>query len=170
MKRFSRRAWLLAIPGLVLATWLAWSGVLYATSLRLFLIPTTSMAPTLTKGDRIAVDTRGGGNPRRGELWVFTMPNGAAGVKRVIGLPGETIEVKGGQVLIDGKALAEPYLSTPPSYTLARVTLGPEQYFLLGDNRNASFDSHVWGPAPRKLFIGRVEFRPWPPSRIGGLR
>jgi signal peptidase I len=170
MKRRWRKAWLLATPVVVVGAWLAWGGVIYATSLRLFLIPTKSMAPTLLPNDRIVVDTRAGNTPRRGEIWVFALPNRSLAVKRVIGLPGETIEVAGGRVVIDGKPLVEPYLSGPIGYTMAPVTVKPNEFFVLGDNRNASFDSHVWGPAPKQEFLGRVEFRHWPPARLGGLK
>jgi signal peptidase I len=154
---------------MMLGLWLAWGGVIYATSLRLYLIPTKSMAPTLAPNDRIVVDTRSGNTPKRGEIWVFTLPNRSAGVKRVIGLPGETIEVTGGRVVVDGKPLAEPYLTGPIGYSMPPVALKANEFFVLGDNRNVSFDSHSFGPAPKTGFIGRVEFRHWPPARIGGL-
>ena len=169
MIRRWRRAWLLAIPPLIIGLWLAWGGVIYATSLRLYLIPTKSMAPTLAPNDRIVVGTRSGNTPRRGEIWVFTLPNRSLGVKRVVGLPGETMEVTGGRLLVDGKPLAEPYLAGPIGYSMPLVRIKSNEFFVLGDNRNASFDSHVWGPAPKKGFIGRVEFRHWPPARMGGL-
>jgi signal peptidase I len=160
---------LLAILLAAVGAWLAWSGVIYATSLRMYIIPTNSMAPTLKKGDRFVVDTRGGITPRRGEVWVLWLPTRFRAVKRVVGLPGETIAVSGGQVLIDGKPLAEPYLAGPIGYTMAPVTLKNDEYFVLGDNRSSSFDSHVWGPLGKQQLIGRGEFRSWPPSRAGAL-
>jgi signal peptidase I len=169
MKRRWRRVWLLAIPVIVLGLWLALGGVIYATSLRSFVIPSKSMAPTIAPNDRVIVDTRSGQTPKRGEIWVFTLPNGSKGVKRVVGLPGETIEVAGGRLVIDSKPLAEPYLVGPIGYSMPPVELKSNEFFVLGDNRNASFDSHVWGPAPKSGFIGRVEFRHWPPARLGGL-
>jgi signal peptidase I len=169
LKRRWPLALLLAIPVLGAAAWLAWGGVIYATSLRVYRIPTNSMAPTLKKGDAFLVDTRAGGRPRRGELWVHSLPSGTLAVKRVVGLPGETIAVAGGRVLIDGKPLAEPYLAGPIGYTLAPRTLKKDEYFMLGDNRGNSFDSHVWGPLAKKQFVGRAEFRSWPPTRLGGL-
>lgn len=143
-------------------------------STRAYLIPTASMLPTLRPGDRIQADDAGGADPRRGEVWVLNgppklFPPGSTLVKRVIGLPGETIEVAGGQVRIDGRPLAEPYLAAPPSYTMPPRTLGPREYFVLGDNRNASNDSHLWGPAPRDQFLGRARVRFWPMGRLGGL-
>jgi signal peptidase I len=98
------------------------------------------------------------------------MPQGRIGVKRVVGLPGESIEVAGGRVLVDGEPMDEPYIAGPISYTMPAVRLQPGQYLVLGDNRNNSNDSHNWGPLEEGRFIGRVKFRPWPPSRIGGLR
>jgi signal peptidase I len=162
-------ALVLAIPALGLGAWLAWGGVIYATSLRVYRIPTNSMSPTLKKGDSFVVDTRAGNTPRRGELWVHWLPNGRLAVKRVVGLPGETIAVAGGQVLIDGKPLAEPYLAAPIGYAMAPVALKQGEYFMLGDNRGASFDSHIWGPLPGSELVGRGEFRSWPPARFGGL-
>jgi signal peptidase I len=143
-------------------------------SARAYLIPTVSMLPTLRPGDRLEADDAGGADPRRGEVWVLlgpakVFPGGGPLVKRVIGLPGETVAVANGQVLIDGRPLAEPYLAAPPSYTMPPRVLGLDEYFVLGDNRNASNDSHIWGPAPRNSFLGRARLRIWPPSRFGGL-
>jgi signal peptidase I len=169
VKRRWRLALLVTLPLAGVGTWLAWGGMIYATSLRLYIIPTSSMAPTIVKGDKILVDTRAGNTPRRGEIWVHGLPGGTLGVKRVVGLPGETVAVAGGRVWIDGKPLAEPYLAGPTGYTMAPVVLKPDEYFMLGDNRGLSFDSHVWGPLAKRQFVGRVEFRPWPLARIGGL-
>jgi signal peptidase I len=84
-----------------------------------------------------------------------------------VGVPGDTVAIRGGRVVISGKPLTEPYLAAPPSYTLAPVTLGGDEYFVLGDNRDNSNDSHVWGPLTRDRFVGMVGIRYWPPARIG---
>ena len=170
MRRRRRKVWLLLIPVLAVGTWFASSAVIDAASLRVYVIPTKSMLPTIAPGDRICVDSRHGAAPRRGEIWVASASNGWIVAKRVIGLPGERIEVAGGKVWIDGHPLEEPYLMEPITYTMPPTRLGPDRYFLLGDNRNASNDSHVWGPLEAGRFLGRVKFRPWPPSRAGGLR
>jgi signal peptidase I len=167
-RRWRRALWLL-VPLLGVSLWYGSSSVAYVANIRLYTIPTASMAPTLAPGDRISVDQRGG-TPERGEIWVFSMPNGSTLVKRVIGLPGETIEVTGGRVVVDGKALAEPYLAAPITYAMPPVRLGADEYFMLGDRRNGSNDSHVWGPLPKDRLIGRVEYRYWPRNRIGGIK
>ncbi len=87
-------------------------------------------------------------------------------IKRVIGLPGETVAVHGGKVWINGKALVEPYELQPPAYTMPPIKLGPNQLFVMGDNRNDSDDSHIWGPLPMKNIIGRAIVRYWPPDRV----
>ena len=165
-----RRFWPLALPCLMAGAWMAWSAVAYATSLRVYAIPSGSMSPTITAGDRVCVDTSRRTPPRRGEVWVVAMPTGSLFIKRVVGLPGETVAVTGGQVVIDGRPLAEPYLAGPIGYTMRAVRIGPDEYFVLGDNRNTSQDSHVFGPVAARQFIGRVLYRYWPMGRLGGLR
>ena len=159
-----------------LATLLTWSLASFARSVptRVFLVPSNSMAPTIMAGDRVGVQTFSSTRPKRGEIWVFHSPNSTSQVasifvKRVIGLPGETIEVAGNQVLIDGQAIHEPYLSTAMTYTLPVRKLGAEEYFMLGDSRDSSQDSHVWGPLPGDRLIGPVTVRVWPIKRIGEL-
>jgi signal peptidase I len=157
-----------------LAAWVAWSVVSFATSLRAYSIPTGSMAPTLKPGDRVGVVTQPRNGPGRGEIWIFRMPpasklTGSQGAKRVIGLPGETIEVAGGRVLINGVPLDEPYLTQPMTYSMPPVTLGPCEYFVLGDSRDKSHDSHIWGPVPADHLVGPVKVRYWPIGRAGGL-
>jgi signal peptidase I len=169
--RWSR--WWLLVPALVVA-WPAYSVTLRAASLRAFAIPTGSMAPTLVPGDRVLAETLPVPPPRRGEVWLFRMPKAASpapslAVKRVIGLPGESVEVASGRVLVDGRPLKEPYLAAAPAYTMPPKKLGPGEYFVLGDNRNASHDSHVWGPLPADHLVGRVKARYWPSGRMGGL-
>ncbi|WP_422924319.1 signal peptidase I [Singulisphaera sp. PoT] len=165
----SKRLGLLALVVLGSALWMLRGTLAHATALRVFQIPSGSMAPTLKAGDRIFVDTLRDATPARGELWLFTAPASSIFVKRVIGLPGETVEVVRGQVMIDGKPLSEPYLASPVAYDMPPLTLKAEEYFMLGDSRAASNDSHIWGPVPLKEFVGRATYRCWPPARVGGL-
>lgn len=170
MQDWRRKPWLLLIPLLAAALWFGWGAATYAIGVRVYFIPTNSMAPVLAPGDRIIAEARQGGRPGRGEIWVFRMPTGGIGVKRVIGLPGESIEVAAGRLIVDGRPLAEPFIAGPISYIMPAVRLRDGEYFVLGDNRNTSQDSHAWGPLGIDQFLGRVMFRPWPPSRIAGLR
>ncbi|HET6794353.1 MAG TPA: signal peptidase I [Acidimicrobiales bacterium] len=147
--------------------------------LQTFFIPSQSMEQTLLPGDRVFVNKLAYDfhSIHRGDIVVFTLPKGeTAGpgiddlIKRVIGLPGDTIEAVGGKVLINGKALDEPYL--PPG---AVTTLLPRQkvpagrYFLMGDNRTDSRDSRYFGTIPGSDIVGRAFVRIWPLSRIGLL-
>ncbi len=138
-------------------------------------IPSDSMLPTLDVGDHLIIDkiTYRFEKPRRDDIVVFNPPRasgyagkGEAFIKRVIGLPGETVAVHGGKVWINGKALVEPYELQPPAYTMPPIKLGPNQLFVMGDNRNDSDDSHIWGPLPMKNIIGRAIVRYWPPDRV----
>ena len=87
-------------------------------------------------------------------------------LKRLIGLPGEFVAVEGGVVRIDGVALAEPYLLDPPTYTGA-WDLAEDEYLVLGDNRNDSSDSHLWGPIHRSAIEARALLVYWPLSDAG---
>jgi signal peptidase I len=128
------------------------------------------MSPALAPGDRVVADVHPLSSPRRGELWVFRIPpERNLAVKRVIGLPGETVEVASGRVLVDGRPLAEPYVAVPASNAVPPTKLKSGEYYLLGDNRRASHDSHVWGPLPAERLVGRVRFRIWPTRRVAGL-
>ncbi len=116
-------------------------------------------------------------DPKRGDVVVFEAPEaaveqcgqGGTYVKRVIGLPGETVSAAEGDVFINGERLNEPYLrkghaATVPDFS---VTLGEDEYWMMGDNRDMSCDSRRWGPVPRDSLIGPVFFVYWPISRIG---
>lgn len=143
-----------------------------------FYIPSESMVPTLKVGDRVLVNKLSYRlhDPRRGDIIVFKAPKGAATaeikdlVKRVVGLPGETIEGKDGLIYIDGKPLSEPYLPDDvKSRELPAEKVPPDSYFMLGDNRQYSKDSTFFGPIKRDQLIGRVFMRIWPPSHLGFL-
>ena len=103
--------------------------------------------------------------PRRGDVIVFKYPLDPSRdfVKRVIGLPGETVEIHRGTVKIDGKALEEPYLEERDLSSLGPVLVPPDSYFVVGDNRDGSSDSRQWGPVPLENIVGKVLVRYWPP-------
>lgn len=154
-------------------------------------IPSESMLPTLKVHDRLIVEKISNYTQqyKRGDILVFYPPvdhentsflsntlkwlgfsSSPAYIKRVIGLPGETIEVRDGKVWINGQALDETsYIKDPPLYEMPPLKIPPGHFFMMGDNRNNSMDSHVWGPLPIKNVIGHAAFRFWPPQRIGTL-
>lgn len=116
------------------------------------------MEPTLKNGDRIFVD-KNVSNLKRGDIVVFYYPknHNQSFVKRIIGLPSETVEIRAGQVFINGKALEEPYLSSEHNKlqtNLPPTLISEGQYFVLGDNRDNSYDSRNWGTVPINLIYG----------------
>ncbi len=134
-------------------------------------VQSISMEPTLHEGQYLIVSKIAYWfhNPERGDVVVLDPPNGQSTIpyiKRIVGLPGEVIEIRDGRVWVDGIALNEPYISGPPSYTQKRI-LYEDEYMVLGDNRNNSSDSHVWGLLPRENIIGKSVFRYWPPEKWG---
>ncbi|HEY9641104.1 MAG TPA: signal peptidase I, partial [Coleofasciculaceae cyanobacterium] len=90
-------------------------------------------------------------------------------IKRVIGTPGDVVQVKAGTVYLNGHPLTEPYIAEQPAYELDPVQVPDDQLFVMGDNRNNSNDSHVWGFLPQQNIIGRAVFRFFPFDRIGFL-
>lgn len=123
-----------------------------------------SMDPQLHPEDRlfatsIDVMTR---SISRGAVVTLSSPrDGESVIKRVIGLPGEMVEISGGQVYINGVPLYEDYINEKPTYS-GEWVLGTDEYFVLGDNRNHSLDSADYGPVPYNLIHGVVKFRFWP--------
>jgi signal peptidase I len=177
--------WIITIGGAVLIVL-----ALKAWVVNPYRIPSSSMEPTLhcarpapgcearfsdrVLANRFVYHFR---NPKRGEIIVFKTPPeakarcGAGGtfVKRLIGLPGETVSERDGIVYINGQQLVEPYIKPerrdheqPREWTVPKG-----DYFFMGDNRAESCDSRVWGPVPRENLIGEVFFVYWPPNRIG---
>lgn len=103
--------------------------------------------------------------PRRGDVIIFEYPRDPSRdfIKRVIGLPGETIEIRDGKVYVDNQLVPEPFGPNPGSYNAGPIVVGPDEVYVMGDNRNNSSDSHMWGPLPQGLIIGRALVSYWPP-------
>ena len=142
-----------------------------------FFVKGQSMQPSFESGDYLIIDeiTYRFKDPQRGEVVVFKYPQNISQrfIKRIVGLPGETVEVKDGEVIIyndqGSQALDETgYIS---SYTAGdvKIVLSEDQYFVMGDNRNFSFDSRKFGIVPKKLIIGKVLLRAWPFVSWGGI-
>lgn len=153
-----------------------------------FEIHQTSMEPNFHEGQRVIVSQLGSALP----AWLASRAHAATGsssapfdlqhgqvvvfyrtpqrtedplIKRVIGLPGETVEIRDGQVFVNGVTIDEPYargVQTTCSSYCGPLTLGPEEYFFMGDNRTVSMDSRSFGPIPASQIVGRVVMRFWP--------
>jgi signal peptidase I len=165
--------WVLVVAGALLVAL-----VIKTFLVQAFYIPSSSMEPTLRIGDRVLVNkvSYHVHDVNRGDIVVFERPPNASVseihdlIKRVIGLPEETIVAHDGKVFIDGVALDEPYLP-PNTHTpdFAEVTIPPGHVFVLGDNRTNSSASNVFGPIDEDLIVGRAFMRVWPLNHISGL-
>lgn len=136
-----------------------------------FMVDGPSMQPTFYSGQRLITNRLSYlfGSPQQGDIVVFHSPGSDPQdpplIKRLIGLPGDTIETRDTQVYVNGERLEEPYVfdpCTPQRCADSIWVLGPEQYFLMGDNRNRSNDSRFFGPVPHQLIIGQALIRYWP--------
>lgn len=127
-----------------------------------------SMNPTLQDGEYILVNRLAYkiGQPERGDIVVFSFPMDPKQdlIKRVIGLPGETVSVQEGKVLVNSVPLEEPYIAAKPNYD-GTWQVPEGQLFVLGDNRNESKDSHEWGLLPMENVVGRAILIYWPPTQ-----
>jgi signal peptidase I len=168
--------------------------ILIHTSIRNFKVEGSSMNPTLESGQHLIVnklvysqldmdrlsriipfwqaetpDTRYAIHPpKRGEVIVFHFPRDPSKdfVKRVIGLPGEEVEILQGKVYINEQALTEPYLDRLDTSRVGPTRLREKEYFVLGDNRRSSNDSRIWGPVSETYVVGKVWFVYWPFSKV----
>ena len=159
--------------------------LIQATSFQAFRIPSDSMVPTLRTGDRVLVNKWSYRlhDVNRGDIVVFDKPDDPTLtedhlIKRVIGLPGDTVTIDGGHVIVNGQVLIEPYL--PAGTVTAGVGSHPcdpadpchvpdDHVWVMGDNRMFSHDSRYFGPIPTSTIVGRAFVRLWPLSRLGNL-
>lgn len=140
-----------------------------------FIVRGASMEPSFHNGDYLLVDELSYRfrEPKRGEVVVFESPLSPSQryIKRVIALPGETIEIEDGKVIIKNGNPPKPldesvYLTSSQTPGDITITLQKDEYFVLGDNRDSSYDSRRWGPLPEENIIGRVFFRAWPTNAL----
>ena len=197
--RHTRRRFLAELPFLLLAA-LVLTILVKGFLVQAFYIPSRSMEPTLDVGDRVVVNRLAYrfGEPRHGQVVVFLRPTGAeqapAGgpvswvrravaqglggtppgsedlIKRVVGLPGDVVEGRGGHLVRNGHVVEEPYLR-PGTVTsdFKKVRIKPGHYWVMGDNREDSADSRVFGQIDRSVLVGRAVLTVWPVPHSGGL-
>ena len=154
--------------------------LIYLFVARVHKVSGNSMVPTFQSGDFLITEKVAYrlGSPKRGDIIVLKNPRNESQdfIKRVIGLPGDDVEIEGGSVFINGQLLSEQYLpnntSTAPGAFLTEgntIKVGTNQYFVFGDNRNHSSDSRDWGGVTKREIVGKAFFRYWPPKDIGLL-
>jgi signal peptidase I len=170
VKQKIRLAW----PIWVLAVVVLCSALLRIFVFQPYIIPSPSMEPAMVPGDRILVNRMAYRYwaPARGDIVVFAYPRDPSRtfVKRVIALEGETVELKGNQVYVNGQLVQEPYLKPGDYPPFEAETIPKENVFVLGDNRNQSGDSREWGVLPRNYLIGKAWLIYYPFQRIKFLQ
>jgi signal peptidase I len=166
--RRGRRVWLVVllaviVPVVVLSTVAV---ATFVVAIQAFFIPSPSMTPTLEVNDRVLVNKLAKDDVHRGDIVVFERPPDDAGsvrelIKRVVALGGDTVESRGGQLLVNDQRVDEPYVTSAAGSAIRRQQVPPGHLFVLGDNRTNSADSRVFGPIREDSIIGRVFLRIW---------
>ena len=160
--------WVIVLGGALLVAFVVKTFLIQA-----FYIPSSSMESTLLIGDRVLVNklSYNFGEVERGDIVVFERPPQDTGnpdikdlIKRVIALPGETVEVRDGQVFVDGRRVDEPYLRANDGANVEPQKIPAGHFWVMGDNRGQSKDSRFFGPIPEDLIVGRAFVRIWPVS------
>jgi len=145
--------------------------VVTRTLVQTFRIEGISMEPSLHDGQYLIINklVYHLHAPNRGDVVVFHYPKNPSRdfIKRIIGLPGEKVQVRGERIFINDEEIEEPYALHRGNYTWGPQVLGEDEYFVLGDNRNSSSDSHTWGPVPTQAIIGKAWISYWPPQHLG---
>lgn len=140
---------------------------------RVSIVQGGSMEPSIVTGERIIVNLLiyDFAIPQRGDVIVFRNPRDTTKdyIKRVVGLPGETVEIRGGVTFLDGKPFEESYVTLHDYADLPPVRLQEKELFVMGDNRANSEDSRRWGPLPTGLVRGKASLVFWPPERVSLL-
>ena len=149
--------------------------VLLRLTVQSYTVVMSSMEPNFQQGECIMVNkvSYHSSGPQRGQVIIFNPPfeSEYPFIKRVIGLPDETVEIKDGKVFINGTALEEDeYIKERPNYTMPATEVSENEYFVLGDNRNNSNDSHTGWTVSRDNIIGKAWFIYWPPSSWGVIK
>ncbi|CAN0010531.1 unnamed protein product, partial [Hapterophycus canaliculatus] len=166
----------------IYATSLALALVVRSVALEPRFIPSLSMFPTFEIGDQLAVDKLSNKLSRpyqRKDVVVFYPPpkfsefsnrgKGDALIKRVIAVGGDNVQIKDGSLFVNGQEQFEDYTFEEPEYRWGPQTVPEGMVMVLGDNRNHSLDSHIWGFLPTENVIGRAIFKYWPPWRVGAI-
>ncbi|MBA7473365.1 Signal peptidase IB [subsurface metagenome] len=145
--------------------------VLLQTTFQTFIVIQCCMEPNFQEGQRLIINkvVYHFHEPEMGDVIILHPPFNpeTTFIKRIIALPGDTVEIKMGAVYVDGYPLDEPYIKEPPSYIMREREVPADNYFVLGDNRNNANDSHIWGTVPRENIVGKVWLSIWPPARWG---